>query len=216
MNPQGATGVPGPGRSPHSDPLLVEIRPSSATYGRGVATRAIVLLPIIFIGLYNPNGSSLAPGVRWSIVGVGLVIAVVAIAVMVTRVQLTWTSIRIKRLIGSEKVIPRQQMSYGILVQQYVTYGNMTAPLLMLIGAGGHKFLHLSGQVFSAADLSSFAQHIGIQFFDVMPDPVTPKMIGERHPKVLSVFERRPFLIAWLLVLVVVVVVVVVAMARSQ
>jgi len=50
----------------------------------------------------------------------------------------------------------------------------------------------------------------------VIPGPVTPKLVDERHPKVLSVFERRPFLIAWLLVLVVVVVVVVVAGASSQ
>lgn len=199
-----------------ADPVLVEIRANGGTYGRGVATRGAVMLPLIFIGFYRGGQSDLPAGVRWGIVGAGVVIGLIAIAMMTVRVQLTWSSVKAKRLIGVEKVIPRQQMSYGILVQQYQQFANMAAPLLVLVDANRRKLMYLSGQLFSAPDMYSLAQAIGIQFFDVIRQPVNAKMIDRRHPKVLSVWERRPFLIAFGVVIVIIVLVVVVVVGTDS
>ncbi len=193
----------------------MEIRANGGTYGRGVATRGAVMVPLIFIGFYRGGQSDLPAGVRWGIVAAGVLIGMVAIALMTIRVQLTWSSVKVKRLIGIEKVIPRQQMSYGILVQQYQQFANMAAPLLVLVDANRRKLMYLSGQLFSAPDMYSLAQAIGIQYFDVIRQPVNAKMIDQRHPKVLSAWERRPFLIAFALVIVIIVLVVVVAVGTG-
>lgn len=188
--------------------MLLEIRPSSQTYGRGLAVRAVAMVPLIAIGLFSGNGSSVSPVVRWVIVGAGVLIGLLAIGMMITRVQLTPETIRVRRLIGTEKEIPRRQVAQGILIQQYEQFANMVAPLLILLDSSRRKLLYLSGQVYAAGDLNALAQGIGIAGFDVMAAPVTPKLVDQRHPKVLSVWERRPFLTAFTVVGVVVVLVI--------
>lgn len=178
----------------------MDIRPSSQTYGRGIAIRATAMVPLVAVGLVNGNGSSVSPAVRWFIVGAGVVIGLAAIAMMITRVQLTPSSIKVRRLIGTEKEIPRAQVAYGILVKQYEQYGNMLAPLLILLDGSRRKLLYLSGQVYSAGDIDALAERIGIGHIDVMTTPVTAKLIDQRHPDVLALWERRPFLIAFVVV----------------
>lgn len=202
-------GVHQPGaHQPGDRRVLLEIRPSSQTYGRGLATRALAMVPLIAIGLFSGNGSSVSPVVRWVIVSAGVLIGVVAIGMMITRVQLTLGSIRVRRLIGTEKEIPRGKVGYGILIQQYEQFANMVAPLLILVDSSRRKLLQLSGQVYAAGDLNALAQAVGIANFDVIAAPVTPKLVDQRHPKVLSIWERRPFLIAFLVVGAVVVLVI--------
>lgn len=198
--------------APGDEPVLAEIRPDSATYGRGVAVRAVIMLPLIVAGFFGSRNKDLSAAVVWTIVGIGIVIAAAAIGLMVSRVQVLPSGIRVRRLIGTEKTVPRQQFAGGVLIRQYEQYGNMLAPLLILMAGSRKKIVSLSGQIFGAADLDRLAQVLGIGSFDVITDPITPKLLAARHPGLIPFWERRPFGFAFLVVGVIIVIVVVVAL----
>lgn len=201
-----------------AEQILIDIRSSSGAYRRGLAIGPVALVPLIPVIVFNANananGSGVARATGWSIVGLGVVIGLVAIGRMVTRVQLTPSSIRVRRLIGTEKEIARQQVACGILVQQYEQYPDLLAPLLILLDGSRRKLLHLSGHVYGAADINGFAERMGIGHFDVMAGPVTATLIDQRHPEVLSIWERRPFMIAFAVTGAVFVVVILLGIAQ--
>lgn len=191
--------------------MLAEIRPDSATYGRGVATRAVIMLPVIAVGFFGSRDSNLSPVVVWIIVGIGVLIAAAAIGLMVTRVQVLPSGIRIRRLIGLEKTVAASRFAGGVFVRQYEQYGNMVAPLLIVLDGSRKRIVTLSGQVFGATELNRLTQVLGAGRFDTIDEPVTPKILAGRHPGLVPFWERRPFAFAFLVVGVIIVVVIVVA-----
>ncbi|WP_029136984.1 hypothetical protein [Nakamurella lactea] len=212
--PQSGPGTGSPGGAP-GDGVLVDIGPSGKAYGRGVAARLAILAPLILVNLYNASNSSVSPGMWWAIIGVAAVIAVGAVLRMIKRVQLTATSVVVTRVLGGPRSIPRQQLAYGILVQYYQQFGNAAGPLLILVDGNRKKLLYLSGQLFAGADMYTLARGIGLQNFDVITEPTTPKLLAQRHPGVLSFMERRPWAFAWIVVAVIIVVVIVALVAAG-
>jgi hypothetical protein len=194
---------PDPGQKP--EPVLVDFGPKA--FRRGVAVRLAVLVPLALVNLYETDRSDVSPVIWWSIIAVAAVIALLAVARMVRRVQLTASSIVISRVVGARKTVPRRRIASGVLVRHYQQYGNAAAPLLILLDDANKKLLYLSGQVYAGSDLLTLARTIGLKTFDVIADPTTPKEVGERHPGVLSFVERRPWAFAWIVVGVIMVVV---------
>lgn len=204
----------GQGQMP-SEPVLVDIGPSGKAYGRGVAVRLAILAPLILLNFYNAGRNGISSGVWWVIIGIGALVAVIAVLRMVKRVQLTPSWIIIRRVAGAPKVLPRPQLAYGIVAQYYQQFGNAAAPLLVLVDGNGKRLLQLSGQMFAGADMFALAQGIGLQQFDVITAPTSAKLIDQRHPKVLSVLERRPWAVAVAVVAVIIVLVIVVVLATQ-
>jgi hypothetical protein len=194
---------------------LVDIGPSGRAYGRGVAVRLAILAPLILLNFYNAGRSGISRGVWWAIIGIGAVIAVIAVLRMVKRVQLTPWAVVIKRVGGAPTVVRHRQFGYGILAQYYQQFGNAAAPLLILVDGNGKKFLQLSGKLFAGSEMYALAQAIGLQRFDVINGPTSAQQIDQRHPKVLSVLERRPWAVAFAVVAVIVVLVIDVVVAAE-
>lgn len=197
------------------EPVLLEFGPSGQAYGKGVAVRLAILAPLIAVNFYSAARSDINPGIWWGIIAVAAVIAVGAVLQMVKKVQLTGTSVVVTRILGGPKAIPGQRVAYGILAQAYQQFGAVAAPLLILVDGNRKKLLYLSGQLFAGSDMYALAQAMGLQNFDVITEPVSPKMIDQRHPRVLSFMERRPWAFACIAVGVIIVVVTAVLLAAG-
>ena len=95
-------------------------------------------------------------------------------------------------------MIDRARVIGAVLVPQYTTIYDRTAPLLLLLNRKGRPLLRLTGQVFDAPDLFTFAERYGLAGFEVISGEVGPKVVGARHRKALSLIERRPLLVVLL------------------
>lgn len=198
--------------APDDDPVLAELRPDSATFGRGVAVRAVIMVPLVAAGAFGSQDGNLSPAAVWSIIGVGVLIGAAAIALMVSRVQVRPSGLRIRRLIGIEKTVPSSRFAGGVFVRQYEQFGNMIAPVLIVLDGSRKRIVTLSGQVFGADGLDRLAQVLGAGRFDTIDDPITPKLLAERHPGLVPFRERRPFGFAFLVVGMIIVIIVVAAL----
>lgn len=200
--------------SPGAGDARLTITPDGRAFRRGLAVRAAVMVPLIAVGVLGSRRGSVPAGVTWSIVGLGAVIAVVAIAMTITRVQVTATDLRVRRLIGAERVVPLGAVAGSVLARQYEQFGNAVAPLLTVLGQGRRRLLRLSGQVYAPDALAALSSVLGNA--TVIAEPVTPKLLEQRHPGLVPGYERKPFLVAGIVVAVVVVVGVVVGVSAQS
>ena len=194
---------------PSASGVVFEMHPDSKTFWRGVGTRALILLPLIALGVSN---SVRRDGVGWTaILYVGLVVvllAAVMIMLQTSRVVLTLTSIEKHRLLLPPKRIHRAGITGSVLVPQYVSSMSRVTPLMLLVGSNGRSLLKLTGQIFEAGALFTLAERMGMDRFDVLSGPTGPKDVARRYPKAVSVFERRPVLVVLLGTLILVVLIV--------
>lgn len=188
---------------PQPGAAQLSISPSKQAFGKGLAYRAAIFLPLIVVGFLGQRNNDLPTGVTWGIVGAGIVVGVVAIASMVSRVSIVAGDVVIRRFVGTEKRVPVQSVTKTVLVEQYEQLGNTIAPTFAAVAQGSKPFLRLSGQVYERNDLVSLSRALGRA--DVIREPVTPKMLEQRHPGLVPFVERRPWTIAWIVVGVVVV-----------
>lgn len=184
---------------PSAAGVVYEMRPDSKSFWRGVGTRALILLPLIAWGVSNAVRNN---GVGWAVVlYVGLVVVLLAGALIMfqtSRVVLTFTAVEKHRLLLPPRRFERSAIDHGVLAPQYASSLNRAAPLLVLINTSGRSLLKLTGQIFEPGALFTLAERIGMDHFDVMSGPVGPKDVARRHPKVVSLFERRPMLVVLL------------------
>ena len=206
--PTGATSAPATNDARSNGPF--ELRPDAQTFWRGVRFRALIFLPLFAVTIYRflvRGGTGLA-----FVLYVALaIVLVVAVRVMLntSSVVLTATTVEKHRKWLPPKIVQRSDITAGVLVPQYRSAYNRTAPLLVLAGATGRPLLRLTGQVFGHQDLFAFAERMGYQHFDIIEGVVGPKVVAQRHRKMIPLIERRPALlivvgIVLLLVLVVV------------
>lgn len=181
---------------PGAAPLT--IKPSSQAFGKGLTYRAAIFLPLIVVGFLGQRDSALPGWAVWTVIGAGLVVALAAIAAMITRVSIAGPDIVIRRLVGTEKRIPIGAVTKTVLVQQYEQFGNSIAPTFAAVAGSSKPFLRLSGQVYDADDLLRLARALGRA--DIITEAVTPKLLEQRHPGLVPLFERRPWTIAWIVV----------------
>lgn len=207
--PHAASGAPPVHPSDHHWPLL-EIRPDASAFWRGVGFRALILGPLIVLGIYRSVGRT---GVGWSVPLYGGLIVVLVVGaftmLQTSSVVLTATTIEKRRRWLPPTVVHRAAVASGVLVPQYRSAFNRTAALLVLAGANGRPLMRLTGQIFSASDLFALAEQFGHRYFDVLEGIATPKAVSARHRKLLPLVERRPGLVtvaATVLLLVAVVV----------
>ena len=185
-------------RSTPGDPsgVLLELRPDSATFWRGVGFRALILLPIIALGIYNAVRDNGIGGAAVLYVTIAAVMLIgVTIMLQTSRVVLTVTTVEKHRLLLHPKVVQRRDIALGVLVPQYTSAFNRTAPLLVLVGGKGRALLRLTGQVFDAGALFALAERMGLGNFDVISGLVGPKVVARRHKRILTLPERRPLLV---------------------
>lgn len=189
------------------------IAPSSQAFGKGLAYRAAIFLPLIVVGFLGNRNSDLPAGAVWGIIGLGVLIGALAIALMVTRVSIVGPDVVIKRLIGTIKRVPLQAITKTVLAVQYEQFGNTIAPTFAAVAQGRRPFLRLSGQVYDLQALTALTRALGRA--DVIQAPVTPKMLEQRHPGLLSFYERRPWAFAWIVVALIIVMCVVIGVAAQ-
>lgn len=206
MHPSQPMQLPG---VPH-----LTIKPSSQAFGKGLAFRAAIFLPLVVVGFLGLQDNALPGWAIWTVVGAGIVVGVTAIATMVTQVSIIGPDVVIRRLIGTEKRVPVGAVTKTVLVQQYEQLGNSIAPTFAAVAGGTKPFLRLSGQVYDAEDLMRITRALGRS--DVISEAITPKLLEQRHPGLVPLFERRPWSIAWIVVGVVVVVAVVAGVAAES
>ncbi len=172
------------------------IRPDASTFWRGVGFRGLIFLPLVALAIYRAAGRN---GLAWPVLlygGLALVLAVGAITIVeTTSVVLTTTTVAKHRRWLPPSVLPRAAVASGVLVRQYRSAFNRTAPLLVLVGETGRPVLRLTGQVFTGPDLFAFAERFGPVYFDVVEGVAGPKEVGGRHPRLLPLVERRPGLL---------------------
>ena len=187
-----------------------ELRPDSKTFWRGVGSRALILLPLIALGIYHAVQQNGVGGAVLLYVSLVVVLLVgVLIMLQTSSIVLTASTIEKHRLLLRPRVIQRAVIAQGVLVPQYTSTYNRTAPLLILVSAKGRSLLRLTGQVFKAGGLFTLAERIGLQHFDVISGVVGPKAVAKRHKKILPLFERRPALVVVLGTIVLLVLIVV-------
>lgn len=195
-NASSAYGAPLEEYRPDDRAPLLEIRPDAATFWRGVKFRALIFLPLVALGFYRTAGRS---GIAWPVLvfgGLILVLAVGALTMLQTSsVVLTASTIEKHRRWLPPKIVQRATVASGVLVPQYTSAFNRTAPLLILVGGHGRPLIRLTGQVFARSDLFALAQRIGYSAFDVIDEVAGPKSVSARHRRVLPLIERRPGLI---------------------
>ena len=155
--------------------------------------RALIFVPLIALGAYRSAGRH---GLAWPVLVCGGLILVLAFGALTmlqtTSVVLTASTIEKHRRWLPPKVVHRAAVVAGVLVPQYTSAFNRTAPLLVLVGANGRPLLRLTGQVFTGADLSTLAERFGYATFDVIAGIVGPKAVAARHRHMLPLVERRP------------------------
>ncbi|MET3807366.1 hypothetical protein ABIB25_004389 [Nakamurella sp. UYEF19] len=177
-------------------PTPFEMRPDAATFWGGVGARALILLPLAALGIFNAVQRD---GVGWAVVlyvGLAAVLLVgVLIMLQTSSILLTDQAIEMRRLLLPPRVIARSRIAHGVLVPQYSGSFDRTAPLLILVNAKGRALLRVTGQIFDAGAVFTLAERIGLQHFDVISGVVGPKAIAARHPKAIPLFERRPALV---------------------
>jgi len=176
--------------------LPYEMRPDSTTFWRGVGSRALLLLPIVALGVFNVVKQG---GVGWAMSLYVVLAAVLLIGVLIilqtSRIVVTETTVEKHRFLLGPKMIRRSKVVHGVLVPRYTAGFNRTAPLLVLVGRSGRALLRLTGQTFSSADLFGLAELLGLQNFDVIDAEVGPKQVAARHKKILPLMERRPVVV---------------------
>lgn len=174
---------------------IFEIRPDAATFWRGVGTRALIFLPIIAIGIYR----STSHGIGSSFLlycGLAVVLVFAALTMLQTSsLVLTATTVEKHRRWLAPTVVQRTAVASGVFVPHYQSAFNRTVPLLILAGRNGRPLLRLTGPIYTAADLYTFAQRFGYAYFDVLDDVAGPKVVAKRHPKLIPLIERRPVLV---------------------
>lgn len=185
-----------PSDRPTDERMLFEIRPDAATFGRGVGVRALIFLPLIAVGIYRSAGRN---GIGWSVLLYGGLVTALVVGALImlqtSSVVLTTTTVEKHRRWLPAKVVPRASVASGVLVAQYASAFNRTAPLLVLLGGNGKPLLRLTGQVFAESDLFTFAERFGYGFFDVLEGVAGPEVVAARHRALLPLVERRPGLI---------------------
>ena len=158
--------------------------------------RALIFVPLIALGAYRSSGRH---GIAWPVLlggGLILVLAFGALTMLQTSsVVLTASTIEKHRRWLPPKVVQRAAVVSGVLVPQYTSAFNRTAPLVVLVGANGRPLLRLTGHVFTGADLSTLAERFGYEAFDVIAGIVGPKAVAARHRHMLPLVERRPGLV---------------------
>ena len=198
-----------PVRSIDDRSLLFEIRPDAATFWRGVRARALIFLPLFAVTIYR----STRDGIGTSFLlycGLVLVLAFAALTMLQTSsLVLTATTVEKHRRWLPPKVVQRAEVASGVLVPQYQSTFNRTAPLLVLAGRTGRPLLRLTGQLYTGADLFTLAQRFGYGYFDVFDAVVGPKAVARRHPKLIPLIERRPAVVIVLATVILLVAVVV-------
>ncbi len=198
-----------PPDSPH-----LTIRPSRQAFGRGLAFRAAIFLPLVVVGCLGLQNTDLPGWAIWTVVGAGIVVGALAIATMVTRVSVDGTEVVVRRLIGFEKRVPVGTVTKTVLALQYEQFGSGVAPAFAVVAGGSKPFLRLSGQVYDAGDLMALSDALGRA--EVIVEPVTPALLEQRHPGLVPLFERRPWTIAWIVVGVAVVLGVIVGVVAES
>lgn len=196
------------GADPTAAPF--EMRPDATTFWRGVGARALILLPLVALGIFNAVRRD---GVGWAVVlyvGLAVVLLIgVLIMLQTTSILLTDSTIQKRRLLLPPKVIARSRITHGVLVPQYSGSFDRTAPLLILVSAKGWALLRVTGQIFDAGAVFALAERIGLQHFDVISGVVGPKAVAARHRRALPLFERRPALVVILGIVVLLVLIVI-------
>lgn len=176
--------------------LPYEMRPDSTTFWRGVGSRALLLLPIIALGVFNAVKQG---GAAWAVSLYVVLAAVLLVGVLImlqtSRIVLTGTTVEKHRFLLRPKVLRRSDVTCGVLVPRYTAGFNRTAPLFVLVDRSGRALLRLTGQTFSAPDLFGLAERLGLQNFDVIDAEVGPKQVTARHRRILPLLERRPVLV---------------------
>lgn len=175
-----------------SDRAIAEITIDSKVLWAGIGIRAAIVGPIAVVGLIgmlrNPE-ASISFGI---VVGLGLAIGVVAIAMTTVGVRVTESNVDVRRLIGVNRSIARRDIERGVFVKKYEQYGNTLSPMLFFLDAKKQKLLRLSGQTFSQDSLMIVARALGMALFDVTEDPTSGGMLAEAYPGIVPYWERKP------------------------
>jgi hypothetical protein len=190
------------------------IKPSSRAFGKGLAVRAAILLPLSATTGLGLQDSDLPRWAIWTVLGSGVLVGALAIATMVTMVCVDGSDVVVRRLIGAEKRVPMGTVTKVVLVQQYEQLGNSIAPTFAAVAGGAKPFVRLSGQVYDPADLMTLTRALG--WADVITEPLTPHLLEKRHPGLVPLFERRPWTIAWIVIGVAVVMGVIAGIAAES
>lgn len=202
--------VPVPG---DTGEVRLRITPDRSAFTRGLQVRAAMMLPLVAVGLVGPSAGDLPAAAVWSVVGAGVLVAVAAVALTISRVEVTATELRTRRVAGLSSSVPLSQVSGSVLAAQYEQYGTAIAPMMTVTGPDRRRVLRLSGQLFAGSDLAALGSVLGNGA--VVKEPVTPRMLEERFPGLVPVHERRPFLLATLVVLAIVVVATVIGLSQG-
>ncbi|CAL4861030.1 hypothetical protein [Microbacterium sp. MM2322] len=187
-----------PPGSPH-----LTIKPSGQAFGKGLAYRAAIFFPLVIVAALGLQGTGLPSWAIWTVIGAGLLVGTLAIATMITSVTVDASYVVAGLLLGFEKRTPVEAVTKAVLVLQYEQLGNDIAPTFVAVAGGSKPFLRLSGQVYDAGDLMALTRALGRA--EIIDEPLTPQLLEQRHPGVVPLYERRPWMIAWIVIGVVVI-----------
>lgn len=184
---------------------VLTVKPNARLFYKSNGARLLLVLPVIIVlVMFGYRGRSLSAEVRLTIALVTLVVIALWLAsvLFVSRVQVTRDELVVRNSVGFSRRYRREQLGFALLLVQYRAAGQGTLTTVALVaGQDGRRLLRMPGQYWDRNGIDRFLQALALPRVDVIAQPITGKLVDARYPKLLPFGERRPGMLALVIVL---------------
>jgi len=174
-----------------------EIKPSSTVYKRALGASAAITVPLLILNLSTNRSNPLVLGVLL-VVTIGITLGFVWLYFRNTRYSADALQVTKKNLFGQVRSIPLGEIGTFVFPHAMTDPNGTANPTLIALRPDGSKLFGLSGSWWAGEDMTSLLNATG-KVADVIPQPITPAQLRERHPRAISWATAHPWAFAFII-----------------
>ena len=173
-----------------------EIKPSSTVYKRALGASAAITVPLLILNLSTNRSNPLVLGVVL-VVTIGITLGFIWLYFRNTRYSADALQVTKKNLFGQVRSIPLGEIGTFVFPHAMTDPNGTANPTLVALRPDGSKLFGLSGSWWAGEDMTALLNATG-KVADVIPQPITPAQLRERHPKAISWATAHPWAFAFI------------------
>ena len=174
-----------------------EIKPSSTVYKRALGASAAITVPLLILNLSTNRSNPLVLGVLL-VVTIGITLGFVWLYFRNTRYSADALQVTKRNLFGQVRSIPLRDIGTFVFPHAMTDPNGTANPTLIALRPDGSKLFGLSGSWWAGEDMTSLLNATG-KVADVIPQPITPAQLRERHPRAISWATAHPWAFAFVI-----------------
>jgi len=174
-----------------------EIKPSSTVYKRALGASAAITVPLLILNLSTNRSNPLVLGVLL-VVTIGITLGFVWLYFRNTRYSADALQVTKRNLFGQVRSIPLGEIGTFVFPHAMTDPNGTANPTLIALRPDGSKLFGLSGSWWAGEDMTSLLNATG-KVADVIPQPITPAQLRERHPRAISWATAHPWAFAFVI-----------------